>query len=237
MEIVALEYRQGDFGGAEALAERAAQVADACAWRGLEAVSMVGLMQGRPIGPGLVFGLRADDVEGAALFADAIGARGYVGVVTFGMADILGNSQISPADWVGLGLLPVQGGDEVFVRASKRRVLERFSEPGSAWGDIWMPGVDEVGRAVDGLVLELARRKEVELIWAPGSGLNDDEALFGEPALLTAYVDDGRKTAEGLAAYCGGDSVERWRAQVMRGVEVSRRWIQEFNQGSSKSAR
>lgn len=232
MEIIALEYRQADFADAEQLAQRAARVADACAERGLEAVSMAGLLQGRPLGPGLIFGLRADDVEAAALFADAIAARGYAGLLTFRSAEVWQKSELSPADWVGIGLLPVRGGDEALLEASARRISERFTQSGSPWANIWMPATGgEPWRAVDGLVLEVARRKEVDLIWTPGSGVNDDETFVEAPLLLSALVDDGQMDVEALAAFCAGDLLERRRAQVMRFVDTSRRWLHEFGGG------
>lgn len=231
MEIIALEYRQKDFADAEALAARAAQVADACVERKVEAVSMVGLLQGCPLGPGLVFGLRADDIKGAALFADAIGQRGYAGVLTFRDVESARGERIGLADWVGLGLLPVQGGDEVLLKSSAKGIAKRLAQPGSPWANIWMPAPDELGRAVDGLILEEARRQEVALIWTPGSGLNDDEMLFNEPALLRARVDDGQMEVQELAAFCAGDSFERGRAQVMRFVDTSRRWFNELSKG------
>lgn len=230
MEIVALEYREADFDSPAVLGMRVAQVADACARKNLGAVGMARLLAGSAApsqaaaSPALLFGLRARSSEAAVAFGDAISARGYTGVVTWvGEGPTL---DIPPSLWAGLGLVFAGGGAQVLVGASVEELEGRFG--GDDDSLIWMPAPDKFERAVDGLLLEVARRQGVRLVWVPGGGINEVDVQSRSTEhlqVLTARVDRAEDSAPALARWAQGDRIERGRARVAEISQVPKRWF------------
>ena len=229
MELVALEYREEDFRDVESFRERLEEVMEGCLGAGLGAVGLAALLGGTAMplrgeeSPGLLLGLRTGDLAFAAAFAEELGARGLTGLMSL-KGNEGGAGEIPRSLWAGTGVVLVPGRGEVLVGKGPKEVREALE--GVDPGGVWMPGVDRRERAVDGLVLEEARRKGVRSIWIPGVGVNRLEKVAREsPEVITARVDDGREPLEGLVAWARGDRLERGRARLKGLRSMAERWI------------
>ena len=235
-EIVALEYREKDFSSTQALARRVASVADACAEAGLFGLGMAGWFRGHvaPLvdtpGRALVFGLRTSSVQAAFVVADVLSSRGFSGIYTW--SDDVDDEarKLSPLVLAGMGMVRACGGGQSLYGASPRQVRKVLDSCSPAHAAIWMPAPDRFGRAVDGVFLEEAARREIDLVWVPGDGVNQVDAgseHVSRPQVLRARVDAGEHSAQLLARWATGDRLGRGKLRVADLANTPRRWLRE----------
>ena len=237
-QLVAIEYREAQWGSVRELAGRAARVADECAQRGLGAVGVASLLTGRVQGlwgmeaPAVVFGLRARSAEAVVAVGQALSVRGYTGV--FGL---LGNGlstlgRRGQQAVLGHGMVAAAGADQTLIEMTPQQVRRRFQQqrPADGHPPIWMPKPDRLDRAVDGMVLEEARRAGVALLWAPGDGINgvDEPPDSPGPVVVQARVDDGAYGVERLGKWAGGHRMERGRMRLQDLGSQPRRWLRQL---------
>lgn len=235
-ELVALEYREEDWSTPGRLAKRVAEVADRCVAADLGAVGVAGLLRGRlatevgPDGPVVVFGLRAATPAAVVAVASVLAVRGFGGIYTWTDEADEATRAIDPRLVVGHGMVEARGGTHELFDASLaeiRRLLEDEStRPYPKGANIWMPAPDRFDRAVDGVFLEEAARRDVDLVWVPGDGLNSVEETGMQ--LVEGRVDDGTYDTDLIGRWARGERVGRGRLRVTELVRRPRRWLREI---------
>lgn len=241
-EIVAIEYREDDWEQVSQLVWRVEAVADAFVEAGVVAVELPGLLCGivEPPswskGPAAWFGLRAHTWEAVVGFGAALSLRGYTGVVC-GTDDALDDEMSSgrfASALSGLGLMQAKGGSRQLVGASAASIREALADASrrdcAGQASLWMPAPDRFGRVVDGLFVEEASRRGVDVIWKPGRGVNRQSELTSspDPQIVVARRDDGTSTPDALARWARGDRFERGKARISGLQSASRRWLREL---------
>ena len=235
-ELIAIEYRQARWETAAELAHRVGDVTDRLAEAGVAAIGVAGLFVGsaNPLRglerPAVLFGLRAHTMRAVVAVGQQLAMRGYSGLFTGVDGDVPGGD---PELVAGHGMVYAPGGGDRLYGASPAKVREAFDAQAKStpagWPPIRMPGVDEVDRAVDGVYLEEAHRREIGLIWVPGSGINEPPfAGPDEPTLVGAREDGGELSPEELVGWAAGDRVERGRVRLKDLTDRPRRWLQRL---------
>ncbi len=240
-EVVAVEYREGDWDSVEEMAQRVAQLADGFAEAELAAVGLLDLIGGVVCAPcwaekpAVLFGLRAKSLEGAVAFGAELSLRGYTGVYSWdeGLDDKALAEEVR-STLVGFGLVEARGGDRVVYHASPadiRAALREEEQEQRGGPAIWMPAPDRFGRTVDGLFLEEAGRRGVSWVWVYGGGINPvspGDAVRAQAPVIEARRDDGRRSVQEWAQWAAGDRLERTRARLVGAADRPRRWIREL---------
>lgn len=237
-EIVAVEYRESDWSSPSALAGRVAEVAQACADRRLGAVGVAGLLAGRvrPLtgleSPAMLFGLRAETLEAVVAVGGVLAVRGFSCIYGWVDEDDRPQRRCAEGTLAGHGLIPAFGADRTWLDCGPGRLREAFAEAHAeregGRPHVWMPKPDRFERAVDGVFVEEAGRRDVDLVWVPGDGINAVKDRDSPVAVVEGRRDTGEDDADRLARWAAGDRVERGRSRVRRLAERPRRWLREI---------